>query len=95
MRAVILAMVGGLAETAGAQAVPLPGKPATIGPVAAPPIELVDHGCALGWSRVHWQDRWGYWHWHCVPTGHVHHGRTTLEHPYADWRGPTSGWGNP
>jgi hypothetical protein len=95
IRAVILAFASGLAAAAAAQAAPLPAKPAAIGPVAAPPIELVDHGCAWGWSRVHWQDHWGYWHWHCVPNGHVHHGRTNLEHPYTDWRGPTGGWGNP
>jgi len=95
IRAVILAIVGGLAVAAPAQAAPLVPKPERIELGTARPIELVDHGCALGWSRVHWQDHWGYWHWHCVPNGHVHHGRTNLEHPYADWRGPTGGWGNP
>jgi hypothetical protein len=32
---------------------------------------------------------------HGVPNGHGHPARTRLEHPYADWRGPSGGWGNP
>jgi hypothetical protein len=67
---------------------------ATIELRAAPPIDSL--GCGWGWDRVHWQDHWGYWPWHCVPSGHVYHdARTGLEHPYADWRGLTGGWGNP
>jgi hypothetical protein len=95
MRASILAFVGGLALAASAQAVPLAPNPGSIELVVAPPVELVA-GCGWGWHRVHWQDQWGYWHWHCVPIGHVHHwhgGR--FEHPYEDWRGPSGGWGNP
>ena len=95
MRLLILAVVGGLALTASAQATPLASKPTTPEPGAAPPIELVDHACGWARHRVHWQDHWDYWHWHCVPYGHAHHGRTNLEHPYADWWGPTGGWGNP
>lgn len=80
------------------QWVPLSNGPSSLAPVEAPPpIELVAQDCGWGWHRVHWQDRWGYWHWgHCVPYGHVHHWRgTRLEHPCADWRGPSGGWGNP
>ena len=34
----------------------------------SPPIELVRQGCGWGGHRVHWRDRWGYWHWgRCVP----------------------------
>ena len=94
MRAMIFAFAGGLALATSAQAAPFTPKRASIELGTAPPFELVDHGCGWGWHRVHWQDHWGYWHWHCVQYGHVHHG-TRLEHPYADWRGPTGGWGNP
>jgi hypothetical protein len=93
MRASILAVVGGLVSAA-AQAAPLPPNPSAI-ELEVATVELIDHGCGWGWHRVHWQDHWGYWHWHCVPYGHAHHGRTNLEHPYADWRGPTGGFGNP
>jgi hypothetical protein len=95
MRGLILALAAGLTLAASAQAAPLALKPAANKLDAAPPIELVDYGCGWGWHRVHWQDHWGDWHWHCVPNGHAHHGRTRLEHPYADWRGPSGGWGNP
>jgi hypothetical protein len=96
MRAAILAFVSGLALAATAQAAPLVPNPASIVFGAAPPVELVDHGCGGAGTRVHWQDHWGYWHWHCVPNGHVHHGHgTRLEHPYSEWRGPTGGFGNP
>jgi hypothetical protein len=63
--------------------------------ISPPRVELVSGGCGWGWHRVHWQDHWGHWHWHCAPYPHAYHGRTNLEHPYADWRGPTGGWGNP
>jgi hypothetical protein len=92
MRALILALVGGLALAISAKAAPLAPDAASIELRAGPPFELVDQGCGWGWHRVHWQDHWGYWHWHCVP---YHHGRTRLEHPYEAWRGPTGGWGNP
>jgi hypothetical protein len=96
MRALILAFALGLALAASAHAALLAPKPTGIELGAAPPIELVDHGCGWGWHRVHWQDPWGYWHWHCVPHGHVYHGHgTRLEHPYSEWRGPSGGWGNP
>jgi hypothetical protein len=91
----ILAFVLGLALAASAQAAPLAPKPAAIELGTAPPIELIDHGCGRDWHRVNWQDHWGYWHWQCVPNGHGHPARTRLEHPYADWRGPSGGWGNP
>jgi hypothetical protein len=95
MRVLILAIGVGLALAASAQAAPLALNRASIEPGAATQVQLVDHACGWGWHRVHWQDHWGYWHWHCVPYSHAHHGRTNLEHPYADWRGPTGGWGNP
>jgi hypothetical protein len=97
MHAMILAFAVGLTLAASAQAAPLAPNPASIEPSTAPPIELVDHACGWGWHRVHWRDHWGYWHWHCVPIAHVsHHGHgTRLEHPYADWQGPSGGWGNP
>jgi hypothetical protein len=96
MRAIILALAGGLALAASAQAAGLapPLTPTELR--AASPLELATEGCGWGWHRAHWQDHWGYWHWHCVSYGHAyHHGRTRLEHPYAGWREPTGGWGNP
>jgi hypothetical protein len=97
MRAMIVAFVSGVALAAvSAQAAPRPLDPAAIEFGAAPPVELVDHGCGWGWHRIHWQDHWGYWRWHCVPNGHVHQwpgGK--FDHPYSDWRGLTGGWGNP
>jgi hypothetical protein len=69
MRALILAIVGGVAFAAvSAQAVPLTPMPAAIELGAMPPIELVAQGCGWGWHRSHWRGRWGYWHWgRCVP----------------------------
>lgn len=97
MRALILAFVGGLAFAASAQATPLSPKPAPIEVGVVPPVELVSGACGWGWHHVHWQDHWGHWHWHCVPYVHVYHHwhGTRLEYPYADWRGPTGGFGNP
>jgi hypothetical protein len=97
MRAAIVAFLSGLALAAAAvQAAPQPPGEAPAAELgAAPPIELVA-GCGWGWHRVHWQDHWGDWHWHCVPNGHVHHWHGgQFEHPYSDWRGPSGGWGNP
>ena len=93
MRALILAVVGGLALTASALAAPLAPERAS-NELGSRPIELVDHACEWGRHPVRWQDHWGHWHRHCVPYGHAHQG-TRLEHPYADWRAPTGGWGNP
>jgi len=95
MRALLLASAVGLAFAASTQAASPAPQPAATERGAASPIQLVDHACRWGSHRVHWQDHWGYWHWHCVPYGHAHHGRTNLEHPYADWRGPRGGFGNP
>jgi hypothetical protein len=97
MRALILAFVGGLALAASStQAAPLPPDPSSIELGATSSIELVSQDCGWGWHRVHWRDHWGYWHWgHCVPYGHVHGHGGRFDHPYADWRGPTGGWGNP
>ena len=94
MRAVILAVLCGLAlAPTPLQAAPVPTKALPGGLGVAPPVELVRDGCGRGWHRHHWRDHWGHWHWgHCVPyVG----GRTKLEHPYSDWRGPTGGLGNP
>jgi hypothetical protein len=90
MRAVFLAFVVGVALAAGsAQTAPFSSKPRVIEFSVAPSVELVAQDCGHGWHRHHW----GQWHWgHCVPyVG----GRTPLEHPYSDWRGPTGGFGNP
>jgi hypothetical protein len=97
MRALILAFAVGLTLTASVQAAPPAPQPAAIELGTASPIELVDHACGWGWHHVHWQDHWGYWHWRCVPNMHVYHHwhGTRLEHPYADWKAPTGGWGNP
>ena len=95
MRASILAVALCLALAASARAAPLVPNPASIELGSVPTIELIAGGCGWGWHRVHWQDHWGYWHWHCIPYGHAHRGRTNLEHPYADWRGPRGGFGNP
>ena len=96
MRAFILAFVSSLALAASAPAAPLAPKPAS-NELGSRPIELVDHACGWGWHHVHWQDHWGHWHWHCVPIVHDYHHwhGTRLEHPYAVWRGPTGGFGNP
>jgi hypothetical protein len=95
MRPLMFTFVSGVALAAlSAQAAPLLPKSSPVELSAVPEIELVA-GCGWGSHRVHWQDHWGYWHWHCVPSGHVYHGHSRLEHPYADWRGPSGGWGNP
>jgi hypothetical protein len=94
MRAVILAFVGGVVLAAiPAQAAPLSLKASATELGIAPSVELVAHDCGHGWHRQHWRDHWGHWHWgQCVPyVG----GRTRLEHPYENWRGPTGGFGNP
>ena len=95
MRALVIAFAGGLAAAPAALAAPLAPEPASNKLSSAPPVELVAWGCGWGWHLVRWQDHWGHWHWHCAPYGYAHHGRTNLEHPYADWRGPTGGFGNP
>jgi hypothetical protein len=72
MRKMVPALAGLLALAAvSAQAAPLPPAKATLVELGtAPPIELVRQGCGWGGHRVHWRDRWGYWHWgHCVPNG--------------------------
>jgi hypothetical protein len=91
MRVLIIAIAVGLAMATSAQAAPLAPNRASVEP-GEPPVRLVDHGCGWGWHPFRWQDHWG--HWHCFPYGHAHRG-TRLEHPYADWRAPTGGWGNP
>ena len=68
MRAVTLALAGGLTLAASAQAAPLPPTPAAIELGAAPPFELVRDGCGRGWHRTHWRDQWGNWQWgDCIP----------------------------
>jgi len=97
MRALIVTFVSSLALAASAPAAPPAPQPDAIELGAASPIQLVDHACGWGWHHVRWQDHWGHWHWHCVPYVQVYHNwhGTRLEHPYADWRGPTGGFGNP
>ena len=67
----ILATFAGLVALAAvsAQAAPVPPAKTTRAELgASPAIELVRQGCGWGGHRVHWRDRWGYWHWgHCVP----------------------------
>ena len=93
MRALILAFAGGLAVAPSALAAPLvPDRGSN--ELGSRPIELVDHACGWRWRPARWQDHWGHWHRHCFPHVHAHRG-TRLEHPYADWRAPTGGWGNP
>ena len=96
MRALIFGFAVGLVFAASAQAAPLSPNLASIEFGAGSPVELVAGGCGGGWHHVHWQDRWGHWHWHCVPYVNVYHhwDGTRLEHPYADWWGPTGGFGN-
>jgi hypothetical protein len=70
MRTMVATLAGLLTLAAvSSQAAPFP--PAKAAPVelgTAPSIELVRQGCGWGGHRVHWRDRWGYWHWgHCVP----------------------------
>jgi hypothetical protein len=70
MRTMIAALAGLLTlADVSAEATPLsPAKATLIKLGAAPPIELARQGCGWGGHRVHWRDRWGYWHWgRCVP----------------------------
>jgi hypothetical protein len=94
LRAMIVAFVGGVVLAAiSAQAAPLLPNASATELDTAPFVELVAHDCGHGWHRQHWRDHLGHWHWgQCVPyVG----GRTRLEHPYENWRGPTGGFGNP
>jgi hypothetical protein len=45
------------------------------------------NGRPFGWGRYAWQGVPTYWVW--VP------GSAVFDYPFADWRGPTGGWGNP
>jgi hypothetical protein len=44
-------------------------------------------GRPFGWGAYAWQGVPTYWIW--VP------GSAVFDYPFADWRGPTGGWGNP
>jgi hypothetical protein len=44
-------------------------------------------GRPFGWGPYAWQGVPTYWVW--VP------GSAVFDYPFADWRGPTGGWGNP
>jgi len=59
MRALILALAGGLALAASVQAAPLAPQLKAIELGAALPMELVGGGCGWGWHRNYWKDRWG------------------------------------
>jgi hypothetical protein len=45
------------------------------------------NGRPFGWGPYPWQGVPTYWVW--VP------GSAVFDYPFADWRGPTGGWGNP
>ena len=45
------------------------------------------NGRPFGWGPSPWQGVPTYWVW--VP------GSAVFDYPFADWRGPTGGWGNP
>ena len=97
MRAVILALVSGVALAAtSVQAAPGPTKalPSELG--VAPSLELVRDGCGRGWHRAGWRDQWGYWHGGgCVPDeGRPYggHGAGTY-YPPSYWSVPPRPWG--
>jgi len=55
-----------------------------------------------GWVPPHWwgtnrnHSGWGPYAWPAVPTYWVWGpGGGVFDYPFADWRGPTGGWGNP
>jgi hypothetical protein len=45
------------------------------------------NGYPFGWGSPGWQSVPTYWVW--GPSGGA------FDYPFADWRGPTGGWGNP
>jgi hypothetical protein len=46
--------------------------------------------------RHNWNSGWGPYLWPGVPTYWVWGpGGGAFDYPFADWRGPTGGWGNP
>ena len=101
MRALIVALAGGLALVASTQAAPLVPNPASIELGAAPPVELIRDRCGRGWHRTHWRDQWGNWQWgDCVPNegSYGYEGRGAgWYYSYPVWRGvlPRWGWGYP
>lgn len=98
MRALILALVGGIALTASTQGAPLAPNP-ELALDTAPPVELAGQACGWGWHRARWRDQWGYSHWgDCVPDGGAYRGWDAGSYyPYPEWRvvPPRWGWGNP
>jgi hypothetical protein len=100
MRGLILALAGGLALAASAQAAPLAPNRASIELGVAPPVEQVRDGCGRGWHRTRWRDQWGNWQWgDCAPNeggyGYEGRGGAGWYNPYPDWRTalPRWGWG--
>ena len=94
MRALILALVGGIALTASTQGAPLASKQAlTLG--TAPPVELAGKACGWGWHRARWRDQWGYLHWgDCVPDGGAYRGSDVGSYyPYPGWGVTPLRWG--
>ena len=95
MRAVILAIVSGVALAAtSVQAAPAPTKALPeLG--ASPPLELVRDGCGRGWHRHHWRDQWGFWHWgDCTPDGGPYGGYGAGSYyPPPVWRSAPAPWG--
>ena len=68
MRALILALTGGLGLATSPQAAPLRPNHVFTEFGAKPSIELVRDGCGRGWHRDRWRDEWGYRRWgHCIP----------------------------
>jgi hypothetical protein len=97
MRAVILALVSGVALAAtSVQAAPAPTKALPSELAVAPSVELVRDGCGHGWHRHYWRDQWGFWHGgDCVPDeGRPYGGYgagTYYPPPY--WGSPSRPWG--
>jgi hypothetical protein len=62
----LVAVIGFMASPVSVRAAPaVPHDGLMTGP-AGPMLEIRD-GCGLGWHRVGWRDRWGYWRSRCVP----------------------------
>ena len=73
MRALILALAGGLGLATSAHAAPLTPNHVSTEFGAKPSIELARDGCGRGWHRNRWRDEWGNRRWgHCIPNAGPH-----------------------